>query len=300
MKHSAKEWFAVTRFWSFPVSSMPVVATLALLCWRSSAFAPLPHHWLCGILAVVGIVVFHAAGNVLSDWFDYRTGVDNESAYAIPNLVFHQFEPREYLTFSIILFAIGIVIGLVLTWLSGWQLLVIGGIGFVLTVLYSFLKYHALGDANIFIVFGVLPMLGTSYVFTGTICWEALVLSIPLGVITTSVLHINNTSDIVSDRAAGMKSFAMLLGDRTSVRLYQVYQIVPFVAVIVAVILGYLPWLSMLCFVAFRAAWGNIRSAGEYAQKGVAAIEGLDQRTAQLQLIFSLSLSVALFAAALL
>ena len=90
MKHTFKEWFAATRYWSFPVSAMPVVVFTAFLAWRGFEI-----NWICAVLALLGMMVFHAAGNVLSDWWDFRKGVDNEQAYAIPNLVFHQFEKEE-------------------------------------------------------------------------------------------------------------------------------------------------------------------------------------------------------------
>ena len=229
MKHTLKEWFGATRFWSFPVSAMPVIATAVFLLWKGVGI-----NWLHAVLALIGNVIFHAAGNLLSDWWDYRKGVDNEEAYAIPNLVFHHFEPREYMTFSISLFAIGICIGLVLTLLTGWELLVIGGIGFILAASYSFFKFHALGDIFVFVCFGVLPVIGTSFVASGSVVWEALVLSLPLGIFTVAVLHDNNTVDISTDKASGIQTFPMLLGERTSVKLYIAYMIIPYLCVIAA------------------------------------------------------------------
>ena len=130
---------------------MPVLAAGAYLAWRGYEV-----RWLCAVLALVGNVIFHAAGNVLSDWWDYRKGIDNERAYAVPNLVFHHFEPAEYMRFSVILFAVGIAIGILLTILCGWKLLLIGGIGFILAASYSFFKFRALGDIFVFVCFGVL------------------------------------------------------------------------------------------------------------------------------------------------
>ena len=130
-KHSFKEWFAATRYWSLVVSTMPVLATAA---WLFSRHA-LTDGWrsvLILVLCLLGVVVLHAAGNLLSDYYDYKTGVDNENAFAIPNLVFHQFEPKSYFIFSMILFVVGIVIGLIITYLSGVGLLLIGGLGVLL------------------------------------------------------------------------------------------------------------------------------------------------------------------------
>lgn len=298
MEHSLKEWVAVTRYWSFPVSVMPVVATFAFLCSTHqlpSGCMPV----LCFVLSVLGVVVLHSAGNVLSDWADFRSGVDNEQAFAVPNLVFHRFKPEEYLVFSIILFVLGIVIGLVITLLSGPKLLVVGGVGVLLTILYSFLKYNALGDLDIFVIFGILPVLGTSYAVTGHFCPDALVLSLPLGIITVSVLHANNTFDIESDRAAGIKTFAMLLGGEISSRLYMAYMVIPFVCVAVSVIFGWISPFSLLCLVAVIPAWNNLKAASHYQEKALGTMAGLDQASAKLQLVFSGLLSLGLFVSAL-
>lgn len=299
MKHSVKEWFVVTRYWSFAVSTMPVIATFAYLFSKGlvpGGFRP----WLILILCLLGVVLLHSAGNVLSDWFDYRSGVDNENAFAIPNLVFHKFEPKEYLRFSIILFIVGIIVGLVIMKMSGLGLLWIGVIGVLLTMLYSFLKFNALGDLDIFIIFGVLTVLGMAYAVTGRFCPEALVLSLPIGIITVSVLHANNTYDINSDRAAGIKTFAMAIGPKASNVLYRAYMVIPFLCVIISVIAGWLHPLALLSILAVVPAWKNFKKASGFDKEGLEAMSGLDQASAKLQMAFSGLLSIGLFIAGLL
>ena len=299
MKHSFKEWFAATRYWSFPVSSMPVVVTFAFLL--SKGMVPCgARPVICFVLALLGAIIIHSAGNLLSDYFDFKTGVDNADAFAVPNLVFKKFDPREYLIFSIILFVIGCGIGLILTVMCGWKLLVIGVIGVLLTACYSFLKYNALGDLDIFVIFSILIMLGTSVAVTGDIVPDVLVLALPIGIITVAVLHANNTLDIETDRKAGMKSFAMLLGGKTANCLYKVYMVVPFVAVITAVACGWVtPW-ALLSLVAAIPAWQNIKAASNFNEKGIQTMMGLDQAAAKLQLVFSGLLALSLFIAAIL
>ena len=292
MKHTVKDWIVATRFWSFPVSAMPVIVTVSFLMWKGYEV-----RWLCAVLALAGNVIFHAAGNVLSDWWDYRKGVDNEKAYAIPQLVFRQFSPREYLLFSGILFAVAICIGLVLTFLTGWELLIIGGIGALLAASYSFFKFRALGDIFVFVCFAILPVIGTSFVAAGTIEWSALVVSIPLGIFTIGVLHDNNTVDIATDKEAGIRTLPMLFGEKASVKIFIAYMIVPFVAVALSCIIGLLPALSLLSLLAIPAAVGNIKAASGYFSKGREAMMGLDRKTAGLHMIFSILLAVSLIAA---
>ena len=299
MKHSFKEWVAVTRYWSFPVSVMPVVATFAWLFSRGMLpSGPIPYINL--VLSVLGVILLHSAGNVLSDWYDHKAGVDNEKAFAVPNLVFHKFEPKEYKTFSAILFVAGIIVGIVITILSGPYLLVAGGIGVLLTYMYSFLKYRALGDLDIFLIFGVLTVLGTIYALTGSYQPQALILSLPIGVITVSVLHANNTYDMVTDKEAGIKTFGMLLGLPKSATLYRCYMFIPFICVAAYIAFGLMHPLASLCFVAAIPAWKNQKQASTYPQAGLEAMKGLDQASAQMQLAFSGLLSVGLIVAGLL
>lgn len=289
MKHTFKEWFGATRFWSFPVSAMPVVVTIVYLAWKGCQI-----NWPLALLALVGNMIFHAAGNVLSDWWDYRTGVDNEEAYAVPNLVFHHFEPEEYTRFSALLFSVGIAIGLVLAVCCGWELLVIGIIGAALAASYAFFKYRALGDIFVFTCFGVLPVIGTSIVAAGSIDWSVLVLSVPLGVFTIAVLHDNNTVDIATDKASGIHTLPMLLGERTAVKLYIAYMTIPYLAVIAFCIAGLVPVTALLCILSVPIAYRNARTAFNYFTVGREAMIGLDQKTAQLHLAFSLLLTVGL------
>ena len=293
-KHLLKEWVAATRYWSFPVSTMPLVVSFAYL-FAKGLVPPGPLPWVILVLALLGVVLLHAAGNLLSDWYDYRSGVDNKDAFAVPNLVFGQFQPKEYLVLSILLFTLGTIVGLVITALSGTGVLLVGIIGVALTALYYFLKYHALGDLDIFIIFGCLTVLGLAYAVTGAWHPEMLVLSLPIGLITVSVLHANNTLDIPTDKAAGIKTFAMVIGEKPSTVLYRCYMVLPFLCVIAAVIALWLPPLALLCLLAGFKACRNFRQAAGYRTVGREAMKGLDFHSSQLQLQFSLLLAAGLF-----
>ena len=299
MKHSLKEWFVVTRYWSFPVSTMPVIATFAYLFSKGQVPGGVMPYVIL-VLCLLGVVLLHSAGNVISDWSDYRSGVDNENAFAVPNLVFHKFQPEEYLRFSMILFAAGIIVGIIITILSGPGLFIVGCVGVLLTLLYSYLKYHALGDLDIFIIFGVLTVLGTTYALTGSYQPQALILSLPIGIITVSVLHANNTYDSITDKEAGIKTFAMLLGLTKSAALYRCYMFLPFICVVVYIALGLMHPLAAISLVAAIPAWKNQKQAATYPQNGLEAMKGLDQASAQMQLIFSGLLSIGLIVAGLL
>lgn len=291
-----KKWFMVTRPWSFVVSATPVVATTLFLLYKCGCGSI---NWVNALLALVGIMLFHAAGNVHSDYYDYKTGIDSSEAYCVQNLVSGEYIPRQYRNFSLILLSAGIVIGLILTLRSGWPLLVIGGIGCLLTWLYPWAKFHALGDLDILIVFGILPMLGTAYVTTGVIDYSTLLLSVPVGFVTVSVLHANNLRDIPTDSRVGAKSFAAVLGDKASVWYYILLITIPCIYTVCAVVCKLFPVWCLLILLSLPIVVKNIRQALKFNTEGRAAFNQLDLGSAKLQMISGIMLCAGFLLGAL-
>lgn len=297
-KHSIREWYLATRPWSFTVSAMPVVVTTAFLYWYSQHGGGVEINLLAAILALVGIVAFHAAGNLLSDYNDHRTGVD-EGVDMLP-LVNGSFQPREFVRFGVTMLLIGIAIGFTLIAMTGLNILWVGFVGALLTVGYSWLKYRALGDLDILLTFGVLPVVGTSIVVVGEVCVPALVLALPVGLITVGVLHVNNTRDAATDKKAGIRTFAMIIGSKWAVRVYQLELLLPFVLVSLAVSFGVMPAWALVCFVVFPRAYKMCRRMTLLLTEGVGTIADMDVATSQQQLFFSLLLSLGLIVATIL
>ena len=294
-KHSFKAWLLATRPWSFPASAMPVLVTLAYLFWMGHKI-----DWLAGVWALVNIVIFHAAGNTWSDYFDYKKGVDREDAIGGMSIVSGEFKASEIKALAWVLLFVAVVAGLGLMLLVGLPVLYFGLAGCALIMLYPWLKYHALGDLDIFLTYSVLPILGTSFVATGALCKEALWLMLPIGLITVGILHINNARDIEQDSRAGIKTFAMLIGKKASVYVYIAELLLPFICILFAAIYGAMPWWSLVVVVALKPAIDNCRAMLKLPAEGMKAVIGVDEKTAQLQLMFSLLLSLSFFVTALL
>ena len=292
-KRSFKAWLLATRPWSFPASAMPVLVTLAYLNWVGYVI-----DWVAGVWALLNIIVFHAAGNAWSDYFDYKKGVDREDAIGGMSIVSGKFKASEIKRLAWILLSIAVVAGVGLTLYAGLPVLYFGLAGCVLTLFYPWLKYHAMGDLDIFLTYSVLPILGTSFVATGYLHKEVLWLMLPIGLITVGILHVNNSRDIEQDSRAGIRTFAMLIGKRASVAFYIAEIVLPFVCILIAAICGAMPWWALVVVVALKPAIDNCRAMIKLPTEGMKALVGIDEKTAQLQLMFSLLLSVSLFATA--
>lgn len=291
-KHPFKDWMVAVRPWSFPASAMPVLATLCYLFWKGA-----PVSWPLGLWALASIVLFHAAGNTLSDWFDYRYKVDAADTFGSKTLTSGMFKPAEILALSLSILAVAAASGIGLMLCTGPTLLWIGLAGVLCTVFYPLLKFNALGDLNIYLAYAFIPTLGTSYVATGIIDWSVLLLSVPIGLITIGILHTNNTRDIQTDRRAGIKTLAMALGERCSILVYSVEMLFPFVWVAACVALGLLPWPALFIVLVIKPAIDNAQQMLRLGSEGTTAIANLDEKTAQLQLMFSTVFSIALVSA---
>ena len=292
MKHSFKEWMIAVRPWSFPASAMPVLVTLAFL-----NYAGYEMNWWYGVWALFNIVVFHAAGNTWSDYFDYKKGVDREDTFGAKTLTDGMFTPKEIYRLSLGLLTVALLGGIGLMLCTGLPLLYVGIGGMLCTLLYPMLKFNALGDADIFCAYAILPMLGTSFVATGAFHYGVLWNAIPVGLITVGILHANNTRDMQHDKRANIKTFAMLMGNKASAYAYCFEMVFPFVWVIGCIVAGVLPYYSLLVLVALMPALKNASMAIKFLKEGMTAIANLDEMTAKLQLIFSLLLTISLFVA---
>ena len=293
-RHTFKEWFLATRPWSFPASSMPVAVTLAFLYWRGFEV-----NWPVGLWTLLSVILFHAAGNTWSDYSDFKRGVDREDTIGGMSITSGEFLPSEIKCLSMLLLAVAAVSGLSLMLATGLPTLYLGLAGIALTTMYPFLKYHALGDVDIFLTYSLLPVLGTSYVATGAFVMDALWLVLPIGLITVGILHINNTRDIEHDKRAGIHTFAMLAGKRASAFIYCMEVTVPFVWVAICIIYNSMPLWSLIVLLALKPAIDNSRKALLFPKEGMQAVVGVDEATAKLQLMFSLLLVVSFFIASL-
>ena len=283
------------RPWSTPASAMPIIVTLAYLFWKGAEI-----NWLYGLWALVGMILFHYAGNVWSDWFDFRKKVDAEDTYGAKTLTTGMFSPKEIMWLAVGLLVVAVACGLGLVAMTGLPLLWIGIAGAACTVLYPFMKYNALGDLDILINFAFLPTLGTSYAVTGAIDWSVLLIALPVGLITDGILHCNNTRDVVTDKRAGIRTMAMGLGSKWAARLYAFEMVFPYIWVGVLSVLGIFPMHTVIVFLTIAVALGCASTMLKSVGQGPALINDLDVRTANLQMMFSVLLSASFAAAHLL
>ncbi|NLO69819.1 MAG: 1,4-dihydroxy-2-naphthoate octaprenyltransferase [Porphyromonadaceae bacterium] len=300
MKHTLKDWFMVTRPWGYALSIMPAVLALAYIFYQNS-ISPMEINWWYGVLAIIASPILQAGGNMMSDYYDYKNNVDRKETFGSSRmLVNKQFEPKEVYWFSISCMIVGNLVGLFLLYkLQNLHLLWIGVAGMIGSYFYFFMKYRALGDLNIFIIYGLLISLGTYLVMTNKLSWEILMIAAAPGLLIIAVLHANNTRDIKHDSVVNIKTAAMLLGIKGSINYYIILGVGAYLLIVICVIIGIQHWLSLIVFVSFPVLMKNIKQIKLADIDKPELIQKLDENTAQLVMMFMTLLVVANFAAGL-
>ncbi len=291
-KHTFGEWMIAVRPWSIPASAMPIIVAVAYLFWKGASIS-----WPMALLTLVGMILFHLTGNVWSDYFDYKKKVDADDTFGAKTLTTGMFEPKEIRNLALGLLAVSVVCGLAIVALTGLPVLWIGLAGVICTLLYPVLKYNALGDLDILLTFAFLPTIGTSYAVTGFIDWNVLYIALPVGLITDGILHSNNTRDMRTDARAGITTMAMSMGPKAAAWLYGFEMIFPYVWVGVLSMIGILPVHTVAIFLTLVLAISNAKIMMNSLEGGVGMIADLDVKTANLQLVFSILLALALLTA---
>lgn len=290
------KWVLATRPWSFPASAMPALLAISFVFFQKVNFDNVS--WVLGVLALIGAVCFQIAGNLIGDYFDYKYKVDRKETFGSSRLLVEGvFQPQTIYKFGISALIAGMLLGFILMYFSGIQLLWIGLAGALGTYFYYRLKFIALGDLLIFIIYGPLIGLGTAYVMTGILSYELLLIEIPVAFLVVNILHANNTRDIRDDGKANIKTHAMLLGIKGSKIQYIVLALGAYIAVAIMVAFGLLHSLTLSVFLSIPLALKNIKQIQQAEIENPENIKMLDATSAQLVMIFTLLFSLSNFIA---
>src|SRR5215831_10955416 len=233
-------WLLITRacVFSMTITSALIGGLLA----AATATAP---NWGYFTLALVGLVLAHAANNMINDYFDTAAGVDTSEytrALYAPHPLLSGLISKKGLVASIAAVNLAdLAILLALVAVRGWPVAAFALAGLFISVFYVApplkLKHHGLGEPGVFLVWGPLMIGGTYYVTAGSLPPWVWVACLPYAITVTTVLIGKHIDKYEQDTARGIHTLPVLLGKTTSLRLNQALMIA-FYPIVLALVLG--------------------------------------------------------------
>jgi 1,4-dihydroxy-2-naphthoate octaprenyltransferase len=288
-----KLWFQAARPFSFTASAIPVLLGAAIAGRQAEL-------WLLPFALVAG-VLFQAGTNLVSDAYDFKTGVDRPGTSSGSGLLVQgkiTFEQAHRA--GLICFAIGSVLGLIMIAARGWPVAMLGAIGFLGGYAYcggpKGYKYLALGDLMVGLLMGPLMVYGSYAVLTGDFAnWKPVFIqSTPIACLVIAILHMNNFRDIQEDIQSGFRTVANLIGEKGSKTYYLLLVGIAYLSVVAMAATGLAPWAALIVFLSLKPALPLIQDVMKAPEKTPSALVMTDVRTAQLHLLFGVLMSAAI------
>jgi len=281
-------WLIAARPRTLPAAIAPVLVGTSL------AGTQQVFHALAFVCALIGSVFIQIGTNLSNDYSDARRGADTEDRLGPVRVTAGGLmPPKQVLVGTYVAFGIAVAAGAYLIAIAGWQLLVVGAASILAGVLYTGgprpYGYEGLGELFVFLFFGVVAVVGSYYVQIQHLIWEAFALSVPVGLLASAILVVNNLRDIDTDRRAGKMTLAVRLGRVRTRRLFALMLLVAFISPIVTWLAGGLSAWLLLTLVALPMAPPLLRIVGTHTDGP--ALNGALAATGRLLAVFSMLLA---------
>jgi 1,4-dihydroxy-2-naphthoate polyprenyltransferase len=243
-------WLMAARIRTLPAAIAPVLVGTALAGWQH-VFHPLRF-----VAALVGAIFIQVGTNLSNDYSDARRGADAEDRLGPVRVTAGGLvPPSQVLVATYVSFGVAVLAGVYLVVVAGWQLLLVGAASILAGVLYTGgpkpYGYEGLGELFVFLFFGIVAVAGSYFVQVKHLDWKAFALAVPVGLLASGILVVNNFRDIDSDRRAGKRTLAVRLGRDKTRTMFAVIVYLAFVLAPVTWVFGpmkpwvLLPWLTL-------------------------------------------------------
>ena len=238
----AKHWVAGARPRTLPAAFAPVVAGTAVAHDAGGAV------WWKALLALVVSVALQVAVNYANDYSDGIRGTDDDRVGPMRLVGSGTATPQAVKRAAYVAFGVAGVAGLVLASTTAWWLVAVGAASIVAAWFYTGGEkpygYLGLGEVMVFVFFGLVAVLGTTYVQTGDFELPALYAACGIGALACAILVVNNLRDIPTDEVAGKRTLAVRLGDERTRGLYALLVLAAATAVVAVAVST--QWLALI------------------------------------------------------
>ena len=251
-------WKTAIRIHTRPAAIVPVAVGSGLAVgegvFRWDAFG-----W-----AFVGALAIQVAANFANDVSDAKQGADTEARIGPPRMVATGvISPKAMWAGVVAAVVVAAVAGIALTIIAGPLILVIGATSIIAMLGYVGgpipYGYRGLGEVFVFVFFGLVATVGSRYVHDMTAPLASWLVAVPVGMLVTAILVVNNYRDIDSDRQAGKRTLAVILGRERTRTLFSVAVYGAFVLIVAFAFVGWTPQTTMFAGLLAPIAVGPVR-----------------------------------------
>ncbi|KQQ20893.1 1,4-dihydroxy-2-naphthoate octaprenyltransferase [Rathayibacter sp. Leaf299] len=250
----AREWISGARLRTLPLAIAPV-----LIGTGATQVTDEGWHWVRALLCLAVSLALQIGVNYANDYSDGVRGTDANRVGPSRLTGSGAAKPKHVLTVALVFFGLAALAGLVLTVLSGhWWFLLVGAAAIAAGWFYTGGRrpygYLGLGDVFVFVFFGLVATVGTTFVQIGRTNQESWLGAVAAGLFACAVLMVNNIRDIPTDRASGKRTLAVIVGPTVARALYSAFVLVPFGISVILALFYPLAWLTLFVLLAILPA----------------------------------------------
>jgi 1,4-dihydroxy-2-naphthoate polyprenyltransferase len=286
-------WVMAARIRTLPAAVAPVLVGTSLAL-GAGRFRPLAF-----VAALLGAVLIQVGTNLSNDYSDARRGADTDERLGPVRVTAGGLVPPSRVLFATYLtFGLAVLCGIYLVTVAGWELIAVGAVSILAGVLYTGgprpYGYEGLGELFVFLFFGIVAVSGSYFVQTGELAWQAYACAVPVGLLASAILVVNNVRDLETDRRAGKRTLAVRLGRPRTRALYTAMVLGAFALAPLCWLLGSMSGWLLLPWLAIPLALPLLRIVRTRADGP--SLNGALARTGAVQLIFCVLFSAGILA----
>ncbi|MGO2519804.1 MAG: 1,4-dihydroxy-2-naphthoate polyprenyltransferase [Microbacterium sp.] len=247
---TARDWIGAARLRTLPLAVAPVIIGTG-----AAQLIDRELHWVIALACLAVAVLLQIGVNFTNDYSDGVRGTDAHRVGPARLTASGRVSPRTVLVIGFGFFALAALVGLAIVIRTGqWWMLAVGAVCIIAAWFYTGGKrpygYFGLGEVFVFVFFGLVATLGTTWVQAFQLPQEAWLGAIAAGLFACGVLLANNLRDIDQDRAVGKRTLTVLIGKRATQVAYTVFLLVPFLLAGFIALLYPIAWLSLMALLA--------------------------------------------------
>ena len=287
---TAAQWLEGARPRTLPAALAPVLVGTGVAA-ALEEFRLVP-----ALLALLVALALQVAVNYANDYSDGTRGTDADRVGPMRLVGSGAATPRQVLVAAALAFAVAAVAGLALAALSSWWLVAVGAVSILAAWTYTGgpipYGYRALGEVFVFVFFGLVAVVGTTFGQTRSLDGLAFAAAVPIGLCSVALLVVNNLRDVHGDAAVGKRTMAVLLGEQRTRIAFTAVLVVAFA--VVAAIGVDRPW-ALLGLLAAPLAVPPVRTVlgGGRGPVLIGALKATGQLTLATGVLFGLGLALS-------